>query len=78
LLHRYFGRDGREEAESLLAPAIGETPIILAFLAPSMKPTPDWARVLYVYLFTDRDGKFQLCALADPASILWRGLAGSC
>src|SRR5579859_4662557 len=64
LLHRYFGRDGREEAESLLARRSGDTdnPRILGAFN---EPTPDWLAFYMFTFFTDRDGKFQLCALAE-------------
>jgi benzoyl-CoA 2,3-epoxidase subunit B len=66
LLHRYFGRDGREEAESLLARRSGDTdnPRILGAFN---EPTPDWLAFFMFTFFTDRDGKFQLCALAESA-----------
>ena len=64
LLHRYFGRDGREEAESLLARRSGDAdnPRILGAFN---EPTPDWLAFYMFTFFTDRDGKFQLCALAE-------------
>ena len=64
LLHRYFGRDGREEAESLLARRSGDTdnPRILGAFN---EPTPDWLAFYMFTFFTDRDGKFQLSALAE-------------
>src|SRR5207237_54150 len=64
LLHRYFGRDGREEAEALLARRSGDTdnPRILGAFN---EPTPDWLAFYMFTFFTDRDGKFQLCALAE-------------
>jgi benzoyl-CoA 2,3-dioxygenase component B len=64
LLHRYFGRDGREEAEALLERRSGDTdnPRILGAFN---EPTPDWLAFFMFTFFTDRDGKFQLCALAE-------------
>ncbi len=64
LLHRYFGRDGREEAEALLDRRSGDTdnPRILGAFN---EPTPDWLAFYMFTFFTDRDGKFQLCALAE-------------
>src|SRR5467141_1222291 len=64
LLHRYFGRDGREEAESLLARRSGDAdnPRILGAFNEA---TPDWLAFYMFTFFTDRDGKFQLCALAE-------------
>jgi benzoyl-CoA 2,3-dioxygenase component B len=64
LLHRYFGRDGREEAEALLARRSGDAdnPRILGAFN---EPTPDWLAFFMFTFFTDRDGKYQLCALAE-------------
>jgi benzoyl-CoA 2,3-dioxygenase component B len=64
LLHRYFGRDGREEAEALLERRSGnpDKPRILgAFNAP----IEDWLSFYMFTFFTDRDGKYQLLALAE-------------
>ena len=64
LLHRYFGRDGREEAEALLQRRSGDAdnPRILGAFN---EPTPDWLAFFMFTYFTDRDGKFQLSALAE-------------
>jgi benzoyl-CoA 2,3-epoxidase subunit B len=64
VLHRYFGRDGREEAEALLQRRSGDrdNPRILGAFN---EPTPDWLAFFMFTYFTDRDGKFQLCALAE-------------
>jgi benzoyl-CoA 2,3-dioxygenase component B len=64
LLHRYFGRDGREEAEALLARRSGDedNPRILGAFN---EPTPDWLAFYMFTFFTDRDGKFQLSSLAE-------------
>jgi benzoyl-CoA 2,3-dioxygenase component B len=64
LLHRYFGRDGREEAEALLGRRSGDAdnPRILGAFN---EKTPDWLALYMFTYFTDRDGKFQLCALAE-------------
>jgi benzoyl-CoA 2,3-epoxidase subunit B len=64
LLHKYFGRDGREEAEALLARRSGDqdNPRILGAFN---ERTPDWLSFFMFTYFTDRDGKFQLCALAE-------------
>jgi len=66
LLHRYFGRDGREEAEELLQRRSGDTdnPRILGAFN---EQTPDWLAFYMFTYFTDRDGKFQLCALAESS-----------
>jgi benzoyl-CoA 2,3-dioxygenase component B len=66
LLHRYFGRDGREEADALLQRRSGEQDnprILQAF----NEKTPDWLSFFMFTYFTDRDGKFQLCALAESS-----------
>jgi benzoyl-CoA 2,3-epoxidase subunit B len=66
LLHRYFGRDGREEAEALLERRSGaeDNPRILGAFN---ERTPDWLSFFMFTYFTDRDGKFQLSALAESA-----------
>jgi benzoyl-CoA 2,3-dioxygenase component B len=64
LLHGYFGRDGREEAEALLARRSGDPDrprILEAFNAP----IEDWVSFYMFTMFTDRDGKYQLLALAE-------------
>ncbi|HTQ00148.1 MAG TPA: benzoyl-CoA 2,3-epoxidase subunit BoxB [Casimicrobiaceae bacterium] len=64
LLHRHFGRDGREEADALLDRRSGDrdNPRILGAFN---EKTPDWLAFFMFTYFTDRDGKFQLCALAE-------------
>jgi len=64
LLHAYFGRDGREEAELLLERHSGDAdkPRILGAFN---EPTPDWLSYYMFTYFTDRDGKYQLAALAE-------------
>ncbi|MGQ0502965.1 MAG: benzoyl-CoA 2,3-epoxidase subunit BoxB [Panacagrimonas sp.] len=66
LLQRYFGRDGREEADALLERRSGQTdnPRILGAFN---EQTPDWLAFFMFTYFTDRDGKFQLCALAESS-----------
>ena len=66
LLHRHFGRDGREEAEELLVRRSGDenNPRILGAFN---EKTPDWLAFFMFTYFTDRDGKFQLAALAESA-----------
>jgi benzoyl-CoA 2,3-dioxygenase component B len=66
LLHKHFGRDGREEAEGLLERRSGDenNPRILAAFN---EKTPDWLSFFMFTYFTDRDGKYQLCALAESA-----------
>ena len=64
LLHSYFGRDGREEAEALLERRSGDEdkPRILgAFNAPMT----DWLQFFMFTTFTDKDGKYQLLSLAE-------------
>jgi len=66
LLHKHFGRDGREEGEALLERRSGQQDnprILQAF----NEPTPDWLSFFMFTYFTDRDGKFQLCALAESS-----------
>jgi len=64
LLHAYFGRDGREEAEALLERRSGDAdnPRILGAFN---ERTPDWLSFFMFTYFTDRDGKYQLCSLAE-------------
>src|SRR5712692_4825188 len=63
LLQKYFGRDGREEAEDLLRRRSGDrdSPRLLGAFN---EPTPDWLSFFMFTFFTDRDGKMQLHALA--------------
>jgi len=66
LLHAYFGRDGREEAEALLERRSGDADnprILTAF----NEKTPDWLSFFMFTFITDRDGKYQLAALAESA-----------
>jgi benzoyl-CoA 2,3-dioxygenase component B len=66
LLHAYFGRDGREEAEELLARHSGDAdkPRILTTFN---EPITDWLSLYCFTYFTDRDGKYQLKSLAESA-----------
>ena len=66
LLHRYFGRDGREEADALLERRSGDrdNPRILGAFN---ERTADWLAFFMFTYFTDRDGKFQLNALAESS-----------
>jgi benzoyl-CoA 2,3-dioxygenase component B len=64
LLHAYFGRDGREEAEEMLLRHSGDEDkprILEAFNVP----TEDWLSFFMFTFFQDRDGKFQLSSLAE-------------
>ncbi len=74
LLHRYFGRDGRDEGDELLARRAGsaDKPRILATFND---PVEDWLDFFMFTMFTDRDGKFQLLSLAESA---FDPLARSC
>lgn len=66
LLQTYFGRDGREEADALLQRRSGDAdkPRILGAFN---EPCTDWLSFFMFTFFTDRDGKFQLLALAESA-----------
>ncbi len=66
LLHAYFGRQGREEAEELLHRNSGsaEAPRILGAFN---EETPDWLSFFMFTYFTDRDGKYQLGTLKESA-----------
>ncbi len=64
LLHSYFGAEGRDEAEELLARRSGDAdkPRILdAF----NQPCNDWLSFYCFTMFADRDGKFQLHSLSE-------------
>src|SRR5436309_5782564 len=63
-LHRYFGRDGREEAKALLARRSGD-PDRPRILGAFNAPIDDWLSFFMFTMFTDRDGKYQLLALAE-------------
>ena len=71
LLQKYFGNDGREEAEALLQRRSGH-PDTPRMLGAFNEKTPDWLSFFMFTYFTDRDGKMQLEALAqsgfDPLS----------
>ncbi|MCC7535506.1 MAG: benzoyl-CoA 2,3-epoxidase subunit BoxB [Deltaproteobacteria bacterium] len=64
LLHQYFGRDGREEAEELLQRRSGN-PDKPRILRTFNERTDDWLSFFMFTMFTDRDGKYQLAALAQ-------------
>jgi benzoyl-CoA 2,3-dioxygenase component B len=66
LLHRYFGRDGRDDADEMLERHAGDQdrPRILGAFN---EPTPDWLSFFFFTYFTDRDGKFQLASLRESA-----------
>jgi benzoyl-CoA 2,3-epoxidase subunit B len=64
LLHAYFGREGRAEAEELLHRSSGsvDAPRILGAFN---EETPDWLSFFMFTYFTDRDGKYQLGTLKE-------------
>jgi len=66
LLHRYFGRDGRDDADEMLERHSGDVdkPRILGAFN---EPTPDWLSFFMFTYFTDRDGKYQLASLRESA-----------
>lgn len=74
LLVKYFGRDGREEAEMLLErrSADADKPRILGAFN---EETGDWLTFFMFTYFTDRDGKMQLESLAQSG---FDPLARSC
>jgi len=66
LLHRYFGKDGRDEADGMLERHSGDAdnPRILGAFN---EETPDWLSFFFFTYFTDRDGKFQLASMRESA-----------
>ncbi len=66
LLHGFFGRDGRDEADAMLQRHSGDTdnPRILGAFN---ERTPDWLSFYFFTYFTDRDGKYQLASLAESS-----------
>jgi len=71
LLHKYFGRDGRDEADELLQRRSGD-PDKPRILGAFNQPCDHWLSFFAFTMFTDRDGKYQLAALShsgfDPLS----------
>ena len=66
LLHSYFGRDGRDEAEELLERRSGNSDkprILQAF----NEPITNWLDFFMFTMFTDRDGKSQLLSLSESS-----------
>src|SRR5262245_685412 len=64
ILHKFFGKDGRDEAEDMLRRRSGDADnprILQAF----NKPIDDWLAFFCFTTFTDRDGKYQLASLAE-------------
>jgi benzoyl-CoA 2,3-dioxygenase component B len=66
VLQAHFGRDGREEADELLERRSGN-PDHPRILGTFNEPCEDWLSFFCFAMFTDRDGKFQLLALAESA-----------
>src|SRR5207245_2643642 len=64
LLHAYFGRDGRDEADAMLERHSGD-PDRPRILGAFNEPTTDWLSFFLFTYFTDRDGKFQLATLRE-------------
>jgi benzoyl-CoA 2,3-epoxidase subunit B len=65
LLHSYFGRDGREEAEALLERRSGtDSPRMLEAFN---EPIDTWLDFFAFTMFTDRDGKSQLLSLSESS-----------
>jgi len=66
LLHSYFGRDGRDEAEDLLERQSGnrDKPRILEAFN---EPIENWLDFFMFTMFTDRDGKSQLMSLSESS-----------
>jgi len=66
LLHSYFGRDGRDEAEELLERQSGnrDKPRILEAFN---EPIDNWLDFSMFTMFTDRDGKSQLMSLSESS-----------
>ena len=66
LLHAFFGREGRDEADALLHRNSGsvDAPRILGAFN---EETPDWLSFFMFTYFTDRDGKYQLGTLKESA-----------
>src|SRR5213083_2997846 len=66
LLHRFFGRDGRDEADALLERQSGnrDKPRILEAFN---EPIDNWLDFFMFTMFTDRDGKSQLMSLSESS-----------
>jgi benzoyl-CoA 2,3-dioxygenase component B len=77
LLHAHFGRDGPRRGRRAAGP-----PLRRPRQAPHprrLQPeVPRLVDLLLLHLFTDRDGKYQLGALAESGSIRSRAPVGSC
>jgi benzoyl-CoA 2,3-dioxygenase component B len=74
LLHKHFGKDGRDEADELLARRSGD-PDKPRILGAFNQPCDNWLSFFAFTMFTDRDGKYQLAALRESG---FDPLARSC
>jgi benzoyl-CoA 2,3-dioxygenase component B len=74
ILHKYFGADGRDEADGLLERRSGD-PDKPRILGAFNQPCDHWLSFFAFTMFADRDGKFQLAALKESA---FDPLARSC
>ena len=74
LLHSFFGKDGREEADEMLQRRSGN-PDHPRILSTFNEPCEDWLSFFCFTMFTDRDGKMQLLSLAESG---FDPLARSC
>jgi len=74
LLHAFFGKDGRDEADELLCRRAGD-PDKPRILGAFNQPCNDWLSFFAFTMFTDRDGKYQLASLAESS---FDPLARSC
>ncbi len=74
LLHKFFGRDGREEGDMLLERRSGD-PDKPRILGTFNQPCDNWLSFFCFTMFVDRDGKYQLAALRESA---FEPLARSC
>ena len=75
LLQKYFGRDGREEADELLRRRSGDADSP-RMLGAFNEATPDWLSFFMFTYFTDRDGKMQLHSLAQSGFDRFRRTLG--
>jgi benzoyl-CoA 2,3-epoxidase subunit B len=66
LLHAYFGKEGRDQAEDLLRRNSG-SPDSPRILGAFNEETADWLAFYMFTYFTDRDGKYQLGTLKESA-----------
>src|SRR5690349_16491945 len=64
LLHKFFGKDGRDQADELLNRRSGD-PDKPRILGAFNQPCDHWLSFFAFTMFTDRDGKYQLAALSE-------------